>query len=67
MPNFKETKVVPYEISAYCSTCTGVLRYTGNALLSKPAKYMYKCDYCKTEYTLPGLYPKIEYRGVDYA
>ena len=62
----KEQEVECKIIKAYCSHCKkGELVDTGEALLTNPPQFKYKCYNCGAEYYSVNIYPKIEYIPVD--
>lgn len=54
-------KVNTYEIHYKCDVCgKGYMRCTGEILLTFPAKYPHRCDYCGAEMIVMGhTYPHI--------
>lgn len=61
----KQTEVKSYEVHQYCDKCGEELTFTGEVLLSNPAKYVHICEKCKNYEWLPKKYPCIEYKEVQ--
>ena len=61
----KQTEVKSYEVHQYCDKCGTELTFTGEVLLSNPAKYVHKCNKCGNTEWFPKSYPCIEYKEVQ--
>lgn len=60
----KQIEMKSFEVHKYCDKCGTELTFTGEVLLSNPAKYVHICEKCKNYEWLPKSYPCIEYKEV---
>lgn len=61
----KQTEVKSYKVHQYCDKCGEELTFTGEVLLSNPAKYVHKCNKCGNTKWFQKSYPCIEYKEVQ--
>ena len=55
----KESDVIVKSRRLYCEKCGEEMVSKGNALLTNPVQYKYKCYKCGSETTEPEKYPEI--------
>lgn len=60
-----EIKIKHFDVKQYCDKCGEELKFTGEVLLSNPAKYVHKCEKCGNAEWLDKKYPCIEERKVE--
>lgn len=58
---------VPVELHYHCDKCKTEVEFTGNVLMSNPAKYVHKCPNCNEEIWLEQSYPCIVYEDKTIA
>jgi hypothetical protein len=61
----KQTEVKSFEVHQYCDKCGTELTFTGEVLLSNPAKYVHKCNKCGNTEWYSKSYPCVEYKEVQ--
>lgn len=60
----KEYSAEPIMQKAFCSACEIELKYSGEALLSSPPKYVHECPRCGEIEHLSEAYPVFTFREV---
>lgn len=61
----KQIEMKSFEVHQYCDKCGTELTFTGEVLLSNPAKYVHKCNKCGNTEWYSKSYPCVEYKEVQ--
>lgn len=56
-------EIVPVGIKYICDSCDdGEMEYTGNMLMTHPARFAHRCKKCNSDQSFLKKYPTIEYK-----